>query len=461
MLNHVASTSPEAPKRIYSALSEAGDALRAADAAAYLRTQLDAAAPLPAILPVRYDELAAWTSHHAQHATDAYHRYQVAREFGAPRRHFATLAQARQFLREAAPARLADGASLYGVVERWDDVDFQPMIASYLEQLGHGVPDRNRYLLYRDLLASAPGNQGGTGGADAGSGAAAGGGAASLPLASYRSAALELSLAHNGEDFLPELIGYNLARQQPSAELLVARHELAELGLDADAFAAAGVAAGSGPSALLTLRGVMARVGDPAAFYRRVSDGYRLHAQAAHLPLPAATDAAPPLTPEQSAPALPPDAVASRARAGTSAAASANVPPASAGAAQSALDSAGREPRASSQPQQADHADHADHAAGAHHANRHGHAAAPGQLATAEAPQRVRTERPVIRHHFPADEHAWESIGCELRLLEARLAASDSKEEAMATLARLLAPSLQHSPAGLMAARIYTQLFNL
>lgn len=460
MLNHVASTSPEAPKRIYSALSEAGDALRAADAAAYLRTQLDAAATLPAILPVRYDELAAWTSHHAQHATDAYHRYQVAREFGAPRRHFATLAQARQFLREAAPARLADGASLYGVVERWDDVDFQPMIASYLEQLGHGVPDRNRYLLYRDLLASAPGNQGGTGGADAGSGAAAGGGAASLPLTSYRSAALELSLAHNGDDFLPELIGYNLARQQPSAELLVARHELAELGLDADAFAAAGVAAGSGPSALLTLRGVMARVGDPAAFYRRVSDGYRLHSQAAHLPLPAATDAAPPLTAEQSAPALPPDAVASRAGAGTSAGTSAassaassagasgNPPPAPGAAAQSGIDSASREQRASSQLGQAAHA------------SLQGHAAAPGQLATAEAP-RVRTERPVIRHHFPADEHAWESIGCELRLLEARLAASDSKEEAMATLARLLAPSLQHSPAGLMAARIYTQLFNL
>jgi hypothetical protein len=74
---------------------------------------------------------------------------------------------------------------------------------------------------------------------------------------------------------------------------------------------------------------------------------------------------------------------------------------------------------------------------------------------------RPRGERPVIRHHFPADEHAWEAIGCELRLLEARLAASESKEEAMSTLARLLAPAQQHTPAGLMAARIYTQLFNL
>ncbi|KQV82361.1 hypothetical protein ASD15_09995 [Massilia sp. Root351] len=453
MQNPVATTSPEASRRIYAALSEAGDSLRAADAALFLRSQLDTAAGQAACLPARYDELAGWISHHAQSVTDAYHRYQVAREFGAPRRHFATQAQARQFLRLAAPARLADGASLYGVVERWDDVDFQPMIASYLEQLGNGVPDRNRYLLYRDLQA------GGAGNADAG-----------IPLGNYRSAALELSLAHNGDDFLPELIGYNLSRQQPSAELLVARHELTELGLNADAFAAAAVAAGSGPSALLTLRGVMARVGDPAAFYRRVADGYRLHALAAHLPLPAASDAAAPLAAEapdsqpagpqhggaapsaaiqpatvQSAPqrepaepVLPPDAVPDRAGA---------RPASSQGRTQAAASSTALPASAAAQ--------HGSSSAG------HDAAQRTGQLATAETAPRVRTDRPVIRHHFPADEHAWESIGCELRLLEARLAASDSKEEAMATLARLLAPSLQHTPAGLMAARIYSQLFNL
>ena len=456
MLNPATTTSPEAPKRIYAALSEAAESSRAAEAAAFLRSQLDTAAAQPACLPVRYDELAAWIAHHAQTVSDAYHRYQVAREFGAPRRHFATLAQARQFLREAAPARLADGASLYGVVERWDDVDFQPMIASYLEQLGNGVPDRNRYLLYRDLLAS------GSTSADA-----------SLPLASYRSAALEMSLAHNGDDFLPELIGYNLGRQQPSAELLVARHELTELGLQADAFAEAGVAAGSGPSALLTLRGVMARVADPAAFYRRVADGFRLYANAAHLPLPSAADAAPPLAAEpqaatpqapqpvpqaappatpkaqraQSEPLLPPDTVANRAGAKAAYGAPGTAPDTQAYAA------------SSDQPDGAPHA-HGDGAGGSSEGGsdpQRQH----GQVATADAPKRTHTERPVIRHHFPADEHAWESIGCELRLLEARLASSDSKEEAMATLSRLLAPSLQHTPAGLMAARIYTQLFNL
>ncbi|KQX01494.1 hypothetical protein ASC94_02410 [Massilia sp. Root418] len=450
MLTPAATAVPEAPMRIYAALSDTAEPSRAADAAAFLRTQLDAAAAQPPCLPVRYDELAGWIAHHAQTATDAYHRYQVVREFGAPRRHFATLAQARQFLREAAPARLADGASLYGVVERWDDVDFQPMIASYLEQLGNGVPDRNRYLLYRDLLASGAGSAS----ADAG----AGGLSVGLPLASYRSAALELSLAHNGDDFLPELIGYNLARQQPSAELLVARHELTELGLHADAFAGAGVAAGSGPSALLSLRGVMARVGDPAAFYRRVADGFRLHAQAAHLPLPSAGDAAAPLPAESSA------AAPAGAPAGRPAAAAANAATAATAARQAGSQPApvlppdtvaNRAPGRSAQavPAPLPVPDGPADAGGPKHQG--------SQLATADAPRRVRAERPVIRHHFPADEHAWESIGCELRLLEARLASSDSKEEAMATLSRLLAPALQHTPAGLMAARIYTQLFNL
>ncbi|WP_228892797.1 iron-containing redox enzyme family protein [Pseudoduganella aquatica] len=425
MLSQLASS--DTPSRIYAVLSSANESLPVGDAAAYLRSQLNAAAAQPPLLPLRYDELAAWIGHHAQAAADAYHRYQVAREYGAPRRHFATIAQARHFLREAAPGRLADGASLYGVVERWDDVDFQPMIASYLEQLGHGVPDRNRYLLYRDLLAS------GSGAADAGPV-----GGATAPDR-WRSGALELALAHSGEDFLPELIGYNLGRQQPCTDLLVARHELAELGLNADAFASAGVAAGSGPSALLSLRGIMARVGDPAAFYRRVADGYRLHALATRLPLPAASDAMAPLGAE---PVLPPDAVADRAA----------PPPVPQPPQASAGDDHGPHIARSGQAAQAGPGMQAGRAEQAG-SSEHGLAAEPQQ--------RVRAERPVIRHHFPADEHAWEAIGCELRLLEARLAASDSKEEAMATLSRLLAPALQHSPAGLMAARIYTQLFNL
>jgi hypothetical protein len=425
MQNPVVATLPDAPRRIHAALSIGAESHWTAEAANYLRSQLELAAARPPSLPQRYDELAAWITHDAQSAADAYHRYQVAREYGAPRRHFANSAQARQFLREAAPARLADGASLYGVVERWDDTDFQPMIASYLEQLGNGVPDRHRYLLYRDLLASQ----------------AAGAAAGELEPERYRSAAVELALAHGGENFLPELIGYNLARQQPSTELLVARHELGELGLNADAFAATGVAAGSGPSALLTLRGVMTRVADPTAFYHRVADGYRLHMALAHLPLPTAT-------PGAQQPGVAQGTVA-------------------AGHEMDGDDSREDQLRDSETAQRGSHRPTASAPASAAAAATAATAAAARSSAAslrgdaAAQHARPRGERPVIRHHFPADEHAWEAIGCKLRLLEARLAASDSKEEAMSTLARLLAPAQQHAPAGLMAARIYTQLFNL
>lgn len=366
----------------------------------FLRQQLDLAAAQPECLPPHYDLLGDYLGRDAETALAEWQAYRGEREAGAQRRHFATQAQLRHFLQAAAPARQAAGASLYAVVERWDDVDFQPMIASYLDELGQGVPVHNRYLQYQALLQSNAAQANAT--APAGSGVSAV--ASSSPVVpaagegsgdgdytpAYRSAAIELALARHGDLYLAELIGYNLARQQPSTALLVLRHEINELGGDADRFADAAEAAGSTPSALFTLRGVMARVADPAAFYRRVSEGYRLYHMAGRLPLPAAGPG--------------PQAV---------------MPP------RDALD------------------------------------APPPRLASYQPAAARQPDRPLIRHRFEGDEHAWEAIDSELRLLEARLAASESKKEAMQILGRLLAPGQQHLPTGLMAARIYSQLFRL
>ncbi|GAB2842244.1 hypothetical protein GCM10027277_06740 [Pseudoduganella ginsengisoli] len=343
------------------------------DAEQYLRLQLDLAISQPEGLPPHYDLLGNWLHQEAEQALAAYHAYQQERAAGGPRRHFANMAQMRQFLASAAPARLTAGASLYGVLSRWEDEDFQPMVASYLDYTGHGIPSHNQYLQYRALLEAN----------------------GAVPLqpqegAACRSAAVELALARHADVHLAELIGYNLGRQQPSAALLAARYELNELGAEADAFAAPADAAGSAPSALFTLRGVMARVSDPGAFYRRVDNGYRLYRLAGRIELPAATPG--------------PQAI---------------MPP------RDTLD-------------------------------------APPQRRASYAPAPLRQpERPLIRHPFPEDEHAWEAIGSELRLLEARLASSESKEEAMQILARLMTPGEQHTQVGLMAARIFSQLFRL
>ena len=80
---------------------------------------------------------------------------------------------------------------------------------------------------------------------------------------------------------------------------------------------------------------------------------------------------------------------------------------------------------------------------------------------TGSRPRRIResAERGLIHHRFPDDEHAWETIACELRLLEAKLAASDSKQEAIALLTALMSPASHHTSAGLMATGIFSKLF--
>jgi hypothetical protein len=46
----------------------------------------------------------------------------------------------------------------------------------------------------------------------------------------------------------------------------------------------------------------------------------------------------------------------------------------------------------------------------------------------------------------------------ELRTLEETLAGMDSREEAMRLLTQLMSPASHHSPAGLMATRIYSRV---
>jgi hypothetical protein len=65
-------------------------------------------------------------------------------------------------------------------------------------------------------------------------------------------------------------------------------------------------------------------------------------------------------------------------------------------------------------------------------------------------------ERGLIRRHAPG-ALAGDS---ELRELEEKVAASAGKPEAMAMLARLMSPSVHHTALGLMATRMYSQLLD-
>jgi hypothetical protein len=65
--------------------------------------------------------------------------------------------------------------------------------------------------------------------------------------------------------------------------------------------------------------------------------------------------------------------------------------------------------------------------------------------------------RGLIRRHPNLNDG---DSGNELRLLEQQVAGASGKGEAMAILGRLLSPEIHHTAVGLMATRMYTQLFD-
>jgi hypothetical protein len=251
------------PKALYFKLLDNPDGAAAASRD-YLLAQIEAARQEPCDLPEGLWELPGWIQGRAETVGIAYREYLGARKNGAPRRYFGSKSHALYFLKGAAPTKLVDGAWLYGTLSRWDNPDFHPLIKTYLEELGDGVPDKNHVTLYRRLLAAHGCEHWDN-----------------LPESHFVQGAIQLALAHNAERFLPELVGYNLGYEQLPLHLLITSYELNELGIDPYYFTLHVTVdnAGSGHAhkAVQALRMLMAQSGDPATFFRRALDGYRLN----------------------------------------------------------------------------------------------------------------------------------------------------------------------------------------
>jgi hypothetical protein len=231
---------------------------------AFLAAQIEVARVEPCELPDAVWQLQGWIQGRAESVGIAYREYLAARKNGAPRRYFTNKSHALYFLKGVAPTKLVDGAWLYGTLPRWDNPDFHPLIKTYLEELGDGVPDKNHVTLYRRLLAAHGCEHWET-----------------LPEDHFVQGAIQLALAYNADAFLPEVVGYNLGYEQLPLHLLITSYELNELGIDPYYFTLHVTVdnAGSGHAhkAVQALRNLMAQSGDPAAFFRRVLDGYRLN----------------------------------------------------------------------------------------------------------------------------------------------------------------------------------------
>ena len=252
-------------RALYFALNQgAPDAAGGAAARAFLDTQLNQARSLPSELPQATSALMDWMNQRAHDVGLQYHAYLQGRRDGAPRRYFSNRSHALYFLKNVAPTKLVDGAWLFGLLARWDDPDFRPLIQTYLEELGDGAPEKNHVVLYKKLLASEECDQW-----------------QDLPQDQFVQGAIQLALAYNAEHFLPEIIGFNLGYEQLPLHLLITAYELNELGIDPYYFTlhvtVDNGSTGHACKAVHALQQLMPQGLDADVFMRRVQDGYRLN----------------------------------------------------------------------------------------------------------------------------------------------------------------------------------------
>ncbi len=231
----------------------------------FLRGCLDDVAQRRDDVPADPRALPAWLEQAHERTASSYRQYVDERRAGAPRRFFRNRSHALAFLRTVAPTKLVDGAWLYGLLQRAKDARLAPLIRTYLEELGDGVASQNHVLVYRALLAHN--------GCDAGQ--------RPIDDAHYVQGAIQLALAHHADRLLPEVIGFNLGYEQLPLHLPITAYELNELDVDPYYFTLHvtidNASSGHASKALQTALACLPTIGDADAFYRRVLNGYRLN----------------------------------------------------------------------------------------------------------------------------------------------------------------------------------------
>jgi hypothetical protein len=252
---------------LYRRLSaQAPDIKTKAGASDFLKLQLANLEAVPAAAgdcPEAPEDLQVWMENASQLATAKYCAYLKARQQGAPRSYFGNRAHALYVLRLLAPTKLVDGAWLYGLLRYWENPRYANLIRIYLEELGNGQPEKNHVLLYRSLMSRY--------GLDLDD---------DLPDAAYAQGVTQLALAWNAEDFLPEILGFNLGYEQLPLHLLITAYELNELGIDPYYFTlhvtVDNAQTGHALRAVHAVQEAMPRLRHDPAFWHRVQQGCRL-----------------------------------------------------------------------------------------------------------------------------------------------------------------------------------------
>ena len=251
-------------KALWQELSEhEPSAEKRAEAAGFLRVKLAELQGQDAGLPASPDDLLAWMEGSTRRVHEAYTAYLEERKAGAPRRFFTNRAHALYVLRAVAPTKLVDGSWLYGLLPHWRSPRLADLVRTYVEELGEGAIDKNHVVLYRNLLARHALDP-----------------LDDLPDALYEQGLVQLALAWNAEEFLPEVVGFNLGYEQLPLHLLITSYELNELGIDPYYFTlhvtVDNADTGHARRACQAVLDMLPKLDDGGAFWRRVQAGCQL-----------------------------------------------------------------------------------------------------------------------------------------------------------------------------------------
>lgn len=261
---HEKSNATPDPREIYRQLLAQPEDLSVRDAARiFLQACLEQADSQATGFPAEACDWDEWARLSARRCADGYQQYREGRAAGEARRYFQCRAHALHFLRGVSPTKLVDGAWLYGLVRQCEDPRLRLLIHTYLEELGEGAAAHNHVRLYRQLL--------GHNGCEP---------LPELPREAYVQGAIQLALGHLAEEFLPEVIGFNLSYEQPPLHVLITAHELDELGIDPWYFrlhvTIDNAASGHAHQALMAMRANQPTSGSDRVWHRRLNRGAAL-----------------------------------------------------------------------------------------------------------------------------------------------------------------------------------------
>ncbi|MCB5184997.1 iron-containing redox enzyme family protein [Methylobacillus gramineus] len=252
------------PRELYfSLLRNPGVISNRASALTFLQQQLEECATKDVSMPDEINKLEDWIVESSKEVGHQYQQYLQLRKEGAPRQYFNSKAHALNFIKSVAPTKMVDGAWLYGLVKHWNDSSFSDLLDIYLEELGNGEEENNHVAIYRKLIRTHGCEQWET-----------------LDDRYFIQGAIQLALASHADQFLPEIIGFNLAYEQLPLHLLITAAELNELNIDPYYFTLHitidNALSGHALKAVKAVREIASTFSDQREFMRRLRNGARL-----------------------------------------------------------------------------------------------------------------------------------------------------------------------------------------